>query len=149
MRNYPKVSIVMPNYNGLDILKISIPAVLKTRYPNFEVIVVDNGSSDGSVSFLSKYYPQVSVISLKENKGVVIPYNLGAFAAHGSFVSFLSNDMEVDPDWLLPLVSGMQHDERVACCDSKFLDYYERNKIDCSGRERNFRGCPEYGRDIV
>jgi GT2 family glycosyltransferase len=133
MRNYPKVSIVMPNYNGLDLLKISIPAVLKTRYPNFEVIVVDNGSSDGSVSFLSKYYPRVSVISLKENKGVVIPYNLGAHAAHGSLLSFLSNDMEVDPDWLFHLVLAMERNERVACCDSKFINYYARDRIDSSG----------------
>jgi len=138
MRNYPKVSIIIPTYNGLELLRISIPAVLKTHYPNIEVIVVDNGSSDGSVSFLSTVYPNVSVISLKENKGVVIPYNLGASAAHGSLVSFLSNDMEVDPDWLLPLVLGMECNERVACCDSKFINYYERDKIDYSGGAGRF-----------
>jgi GT2 family glycosyltransferase len=138
MPNYPKVSIIIPNWNGLKLLRISIPALLRTRYPNFEVIVVDNGSSDGSVSFLSKTYPNVSIISLKENKGIVIPYNLGASAAHGSLVSFLSNDMEVDPDWLLPLVLAMRHNERVACCDPKYLDYYERNKIDHSGGAGKF-----------
>lgn len=138
MQNYPKVSIIMPTFNGLELLKMSIPALLRTNYPNIEVIVVDNGSSDGSVSFLSKVYPSVSVISLRENKGIVIPYNLGASAAHGSLVSFLSNDMEVDPDWLLPLVLAMQRDERVACCDSKYFDYYERNKIDASGGAGKF-----------
>jgi GT2 family glycosyltransferase len=138
MPNYPKVSVVMPTFNGLNLLKISIPALLRTHYPNIEVIVVDNGSSDGSVSFLSRAYPEVSVISLKENKGIVIPYNLGASAAHGSLVSFLSNDMEVDPDWLLPLVLAMQRNERVACCDPKYLDYYERSKIDNSGGAGKF-----------
>jgi GT2 family glycosyltransferase len=137
-RNYPKVSIIMPTFNGLELLKISIPALLRTHYPNIEVVVVDNGSSDGSVSYLSKVYSDVSVISLKENKGIVIPYNLGASAAHGSLVSFLSNDMEVDPDWLLPLVLAMQRNERVACCDSKYIDYYERNKIDHSGGAGKF-----------
>ena len=132
MRNYPKVSIIMPTFNGLELLKISIPAVLKTHYPNIEVIVVDNGSSDGSVSFLSKVYPKVSVISLKENKGIVIPHNLGASAARGSLVSFLNNDMEVDPDWLLPLVSAVESNECVAGCDSKYINYYERDKIDPS-----------------
>jgi GT2 family glycosyltransferase len=138
MRNYPKVSIIIPTWNGLELLKISIPALLKTHYPNIEVIVVDNGSSDGSVSFLSKVYPKVSVIPLEENKGIVIPYNLGASAAHGSLVSFLSNDMEVDPNWLLPLVLAMQRNEHVACCDSKYFDYYERNKIDSSGGAGKF-----------
>jgi GT2 family glycosyltransferase len=137
-QDYPKVSVIIPNWNGLELLKISIPALSKTHYPNLEVIVVDNGSSDGSVPFLLSAYPKVSIISLKENKGIVIPYNIGASAAHGSLVSFLSNDMEVDPDWLLPLVLAMQHDEHVACCDPKYLDYYERNKIDHSGGAGKF-----------
>src|SRR4030066_1925804 len=133
MRSYPLVSIVMPTLNGLELLKVSIPALLRTNYPNLEVIVVDNASSDGSVAFLAKEYPEVSVISLKENKGIVIPYNLGAAAARGSLVSFLNNDMEVDPNWLLPIVQALQRGENVACCDSKFLDYYARDRIDFSG----------------
>jgi hypothetical protein len=138
MRNYPKVSIIIPNWNGLKLLKISIPALLKTHYPDVEVIVVDNGSSDGSVSFLSEVYPKVSVISLKENKGMVIAYNIGVSAAHGSLVSFLNNDMEVDPGWLLPLVLAMDDNECVACCDSKYISYYERDKIDDSGGAGRF-----------
>jgi GT2 family glycosyltransferase len=138
MRNYPKVSIIMPTFNGLELLKISIPSVLRTHYPNIEVIVVDNGSSDGSVSFLSKVYPTVSVISLKENKGIVIPHNLGASATRGSLVSFLNNDMEVDPDWLLPLVSAVESNECVAGCDSKYINYYERDKIDPVGGAGRF-----------
>jgi hypothetical protein len=129
-RNYPKVSVIIPTFNGLELLKISIPSLLKTHYPNIEVIVVDNGSSDGSVLFLSKTYPEVSVISLKENKGIVIPYNLGVSAAHGSFVSFLNNDMEVDPNWLFPLIFALEGNDFAAGCDSKYINYYERNKID-------------------
>jgi GT2 family glycosyltransferase len=138
MRNYPKVSIIVPTFNGLGLLKKTIPSLLKTNYPNIEVIVVDNGSSDGSVSFLSKVYPDVSVISLRENKGITIPCNLGASAAHGSLVSFLNNDMEVDPDWLLPLVLAIEFNERVACCDSKYMNYFERDKIDWSGGAGRF-----------
>jgi len=132
-RNYPKVTIIMLTYNGLEVLKISVPAVLKTHYPDFEVIVIDNGSTDGSFSFLSKMYPSVSVISVKPNKGWDIPSNLGASVAHGSLLAFLNNDMEVDPDWLLPLVLAMESNERVACCDSKLVNYYERDKIDAAG----------------
>jgi GT2 family glycosyltransferase len=138
MRDYPKVSIIIPTFNGLELLKTTIPAVLKTNYPNIEVIVVDNGSSDGSGSFLSKAYPKVSVISLKENKSIVFAHNLGVSAAHGSLISFLNNDMEVDPDWLLPLVLAMESSECLAACDSKYLNYYERNKFDHSGGAGRF-----------
>ncbi|MGD0644274.1 MAG: glycosyltransferase family 2 protein [Candidatus Bathyarchaeia archaeon] len=131
--NYPKVSIIILTFNGLEILKISLPSVLKTNYPNFEVIVVDNGSSDSTVSFLSKMFPSVSVISIYPNKGIDIPFNLAASAAHGSLLAFLNNDMEVDPDWLLPLVQAMDNNGRVACCGSKLIDYSERDIIDSAG----------------
>jgi GT2 family glycosyltransferase len=138
IQNYPKVSVIIPNWNGLKLLKITVPALLKTRYPDIEVIVVDNGSSDDSVSYLSNVSPKVSVISLKENKGMVIAYNLGVSAARGSLVSFLNNDMEVNEDWLLPLVLAMERDERLAACDSKYINYYERDKIDSNGGAGRF-----------
>jgi GT2 family glycosyltransferase len=128
----------MPSYNGLNLLKISIPSVLKTKYPNFEIIVIDNGSSDDSVSFLSKEYPSVKVISLLENKGIVIPFNIGVSLASGSLVSFLNNDVEVDPNWLSPLVFAIECTECVAGCDSKYINYFERNKIDGSGGAGRF-----------
>jgi GT2 family glycosyltransferase len=137
MRDSPKVSIIIPTFNGLKLLKTTIPALLRTHYPNIEVIVVDNGSSDGTISFLSKAYPKVAVISSRENS-IVIAYNLGVSEAHGSLVSFLNNDMEVDPEWLLPLVLAMKSDERVACCDSKYISYYERGTIDASGGAGRF-----------
>ena len=146
MPSYPKVSIIMPTFNGLELLKVSIPALLRTRYPNFEVIVVDNGSSDGSVSFLSKVDPKVSVVPLKENIGIVKAYNLGASMSHGTLLSFLSNDMEVDPDWLTPLVFAMQSNERIACCDPKYLDYYDRRRIDHSGGAGKF--VDKYGNPV-
>ena len=131
--NYPMVSIIVLTFNGLEILKTSLSSVLKTNYPNFEVVVVDNGSSDGTASFLSKTFPDVSVISIFPNRGIDVPFNLAASAAHGSLLAFLNNDMEVDPDWLLPLVQAMVNDERVACCDSKLRNYYERDRIDAVG----------------
>ncbi len=131
--NYPKVSIIILTFNGLEILKISLPSVLKTKYPNFEIIVVDNGSSDGTVSYLSGMFPNVSVISIYPNKGIDVPFNLAASSAHGPLLAFLNNDMEVDPNWLLPLVQAMDNDERVACCDSKLVNYYKRDKIDAVG----------------
>jgi GT2 family glycosyltransferase len=134
----PKVSIIIPSLNGLELLKISIPSLLKTQYPHFEIIVVDNGSSDNSASFLSKEYPSISVVEIKEKIGTTNAYNVGLYTANGELVSFLNNDMEVDPNWLLPLVLAMNRDKYVAACDSKYLNYFERKKIDHSGGAGRF-----------
>ena len=147
MQNLPKVSIIIPNFNGLELLKTVIPSVLRTHYPDFEVIVVDNGSSDDSVSYLSKVYPEVSVIAFEENKGIVAAFNGGCLAAHGSLVSFLNNDMEVDPDWLLPLVLAMESNIGVAGCDSKYLEYYQRDRFDQGGGAGRF--IDKYGNSVI
>jgi len=134
----PPVSIIVPNLNGLRFLKKSIPSLMQTNYPNFEIIVVDNGSTDESVSFLRRKYPSVHVLGLRSNRGVSFAYNAGVAVASGRFISFLNNDMEFDPNWLLPLVSMLQTDDRAAGCDSKYLSYYERERIDGSGGAGRF-----------
>ena len=74
---FPCVSIIIPNLNGLQLLRKSIPSILETDYPNFEIIVVDNGSDDGSVEFLSREFNTVEVIKLESNMGVAFAYNVG------------------------------------------------------------------------
>lgn len=135
---FPKVSVVIPNFNGLKLLQTSIPALLKTNYPNMEIIVVDNGSSDESISYLNQKFPSVKVIQLRVNTGFDCANNIGALAAHGSYLSFLNNDMQVEPNWLVPLVSVLESNSDVAGCDSKYLSFYERNKIDFSGGAGRF-----------
>lgn len=128
--NYPKVSVIILNRNGVDLLKVSVPSLVRTRYPNFELILVDNGSSDESVSFLKNNYPNVRIISLNVNKGVAAANNIGALAAQGELLAFVNNDVEVDPNWLLPLVLALENNPSAAGCDSKYLNYFERNKFD-------------------
>jgi GT2 family glycosyltransferase len=130
----------------LAMLKISIPSIMRTKYPDFEIIVVDNGSSDGSVSFLSQHYPDVTVLPLETNVGVAAGYNLGVSLARGPLVSFLNNDIEVDPNWLLPLVLVLGSDKLAAGCDSKYLNFYEREKIDISGGAGRF--VDKYGNSV-
>ena len=108
MQNYPKVSVIIPSFNGLELLKMSIPALLRTHYPNLEIIAVDNGSSDNSAALISKLYPGVLTICIAPNIGITNAYNVGISASHGSLLSFLNNDMEVHPDWLLPLVLAIE-----------------------------------------
>jgi GT2 family glycosyltransferase len=130
IQTFPKVSVIVLNLNGLKLLRISIPALIKTNYQNLEIIVIDNGSTDGSIGYLEEEFPSVRVIPLKFNKGITIANNIGARVANGSLLSFINNDMEVDPGWLAPLVEALENDLSVAGCDSKYLNYFDRRRID-------------------
>lgn len=131
---YPLVSIVILNYNGLKYghLNTCITSVLRTNYPNFEVILVDNGSDDGSVDYVQKKFRQVKIIKLKKNYGTAIGYNIGAFMAKGKYVAILNNDVEVDPEWLTPLVGILEKIPNVVAADPKFKSYYYRDRFDDS-----------------
>jgi len=134
VNNFPLISIVVPNLNGIHFLKKSIPSLMQTNYPNLEIIVIDNGSKDKSVSFLENNYPSVILIKLNHNMGIAYAFNAGIKLSSGSYVSFVNNDMEFDSNWLLPLFLTLVNNDKVAGCDSKYLNYYKRDFLDCAGR---------------
>lgn len=107
-------SIVIPNWNGRDLLEKYIPSVLAAaaQVPGSEVIVVDNGSSDGSAAFLREQFPQVRLLALEKNLGFGGGSNTGFKAAKHDVVVLLNSDMRVEPDFLPPLLAGFT-DERV------------------------------------
>jgi len=136
--NFPLISIVVPNFNGLHFLKKSIPSLIKTNYPNLEIIIIDNGSTDKSVSFLKTNYPSIIIIKFKHNMGISFAFNVGLKVSSGRYISFLNNDMEFDPNWLLPLFLTLRNNDKIAGCDSKYLNYYDRKRIDQSGGAGRF-----------
>lgn len=91
----PKVSIIILNWNGGEIVCKCIESVLKTDYPDFEVILVDNGSTDGSIEKVSKLFekqPRLHILRLKKNTGFAMGNNIGALIAKGKYICFLNND---------------------------------------------------------
>lgn len=113
------VSIVIVNFNGLHFLKTLLPGLLRQTYRPFEVIVVDNASSDGSGPFLKAHYPGIRLIESDKNLGFAGGNNLGIRAAQGSVLALLNNDTVVEPDWLFHLVDEMRFDSRIAAVGSK------------------------------
>jgi GT2 family glycosyltransferase/glycosyltransferase involved in cell wall biosynthesis len=107
-------SIVIPNWNGRDLLAKYLPSVIASieNHPDSEVIVVDNGSTDGSVAFVEEHFPHVRLLPLKENLGFGGGSNAGFRAAHNDVVVLLNSDMRVAPDFLEPLLNGFT-DEKV------------------------------------
>ncbi len=111
----PKVSIVILNWNGRKFLQTCLSSLAKLRYPSFEIIVVDNNSSDDSVEFIHKKFPKVKVVASKVNNGFARGNNIGARVATGKYLLFLNNDTKVTPNFLTPLVAACERDNTIGC----------------------------------
>ncbi len=107
-------SVVIPNWNGRDLLEKYLPSVTAAvaGNPDNEIIVVDNGSADGSAAFVRQAFPEVKVLALERNLGFGGGSNAGFRAAKNDIVVLLNSDMRVAPDFLAPLIEGFA-DERV------------------------------------
>lgn len=125
-QNLPLISVVMLNWNGLEDTKRCIATLRKSTYPNFEIIIVDNGSADGSKEWL-KAQDDVVLVDLPENLGVTGGHNKGYEAAKGEFIANLNNDTVVDQDWLWALYRPMEKDEKIAVVGGKAYEWDDNN----------------------
>jgi GT2 family glycosyltransferase/glycosyltransferase involved in cell wall biosynthesis len=125
MPNTSAASIVIPNWNGRDLLEKYLPSVIASVavHPESEVVVVDNGSTDGSTEFVRQRFPEVRLIALDQNLGFGGGSNAGFRAALHDIVVLLNNDMRVDGDFLPPLL-GAFTDEKIfsVSCQIFFSD---------------------------
>lgn len=139
-KNLPLVSIVIPNFNSIDLVVKSLQSVLKTDYPNFEIIIVDDKSSDGSYELVLEHFssnPRIRIIRNTKNFGPAKTRNYGIEESLGKYIAFVETDMEVDPSWLTPLVRALQEDNRLGAVQSKTLDINLRDKIHSLGAQYN------------
>lgn len=127
------VSVIVVNWNGRHHLELCLPALLAQTYPNFEIIVVDNGSTDESVAFVRAHFPSVRVISLTQNLGFASGNNIGIRASSADYVATVNNDTKVDPNWLTALVETAESDSTVGMCAAKLLFWDRPNVINSAG----------------
>ena len=128
-----ETSLIIVNWNGRDLLGDCLPSLEKQTEPAEEVIVVDNGSSDGSVEFLKLSFPSVKVVELDKNYGFAKANNIGIRLARGSRIALLNNDTVVDSRWLAELNHALDNHPEVGFCASKMLMYRDPNIIDSAG----------------
>jgi GT2 family glycosyltransferase/glycosyltransferase involved in cell wall biosynthesis len=123
--NTRAVSVVIPNWNGRDLLEKYLPSVIEALAGSaeHEIIVVDNGSTDGSAQFVKQRFPQVRVLALERNLGFGGGSNAGFRAARNDIVVLLNNDMRVERGFLQPLLDGFVDDKTFAVsCQIFFSD---------------------------
>lgn len=115
MENFPKVSIIILNYNGKDCLKKTLSSVLKINYPNFEVVLVDNNSIDGSLEMAKGLFPNVNIIKNSQNVGFSAGNNVGieySLERGADFVVLLNYDTEVKNSFLFRLIESMEENPK-------------------------------------
>jgi GT2 family glycosyltransferase len=117
----PLVSVIVVNFNGKPYLGPFLESLMQQTYPKYEIIVVDNGSADGSASFIRDNFPHVRLICSEKNLGFTGGNNLGMRAARGRLYALINNDTVVEPDWLYYLVSEMESDSKIGAVGSKII----------------------------
>lgn len=130
----PLVSVIIVNWNGVALLPECLAAMTRQSYPHLEVIVVDNGSTDGSVSFVrSAYGRHIALIESDRNRGFAGGNNLGIRQAKGTYVALLNNDAVAEPGWVEALVHAAERDSRVGICASRIYAYGTGDILDGAG----------------
>lgn len=130
----PSVSVVVVNFNGKDLLKTCLRTLLETDYPNFDVTVVDNASTDGSldaIKAVADSYPRVKTIKNTTNVGHAEGCNIGAQMSKGQYVVFVDSDIEfASKDWLSELVNVMEIDKTVGLAQAKIVLSEDKNLLE-------------------
>ena len=133
----PKIAIIILHWNGKKLLDISLPAVFNLNYENYQVFLVDNGSSDGSKEYIEKKYkahPKITYIDLEKNTGFAEGNNIAIKEAlkdeQIKYIAPLNNDAKIEPDYLTTMVEIMEKDDTIGSVAPKIHFYHEKNLID-------------------
>ncbi len=126
-------SIIIPNWNGAAHLPVCLDSLRAQTLREFEIIVADNGSSDGSLELLARDYPEARVLALGRNLGFTGACNAGLRAAAGEFLILLNNDTEADPRWLDEVVAAFGRHPRAGLVASRMLLFDRRNIFHTAG----------------
>ena len=126
-----KVTVIIPNYNGLKFMEPCMAALKRQTSQEFEVLVVDNGSADGSAEWLKEH--QIPGIFLKENTGFSGAVNAGIRASRTPYVILLNNDTEAEPDYIEELVKAIEQSPRIFSVSPRMIQMHRRDRMDDGG----------------
>ena len=129
----PHCSIIIPHWNGRHHLEACLTSLRRQTYPHFEVILVDNGSSDGSQTYVRDTFPEVRLLELGHNHGFTGACLAGYATAVGDLILLLNNDTEAHPTWLAELVAGLERHPQAGSAVGKILLFDQRDTFHTAG----------------
>lgn len=129
----PKISITIPNLNGAHFLKTCLNSLKAQTFKDFEVIIIDNGSTDESKDVIKNIYPETLLYKFSQNTGFSVAVNKGISLSNGKYIFLLNNDTELEKNCLKTLNNFLDKNENADFCATKMLYFYERDKIDIAG----------------
>ncbi|MBU2472871.1 MAG: glycosyltransferase family 2 protein [Patescibacteria group bacterium] len=129
IENYPKVSVNVLTNNAVKYISNCLESVLKSNYPDFEIIVVDNNSKDGTPELIARKFPQIKLVLSKKNLGCTGGHNLGIKHAKGEILFFLDDDTTIHPDLIKVLVQELEKSPQIGVIGPKIYSMNEPNKI--------------------
>jgi GT2 family glycosyltransferase len=138
----PLASVVIPNWNGAHHLPVCLESLRNQTYARLEVVLVDNGSTDGSQDLVMSEYPEVRLLAFDRNLGLTGGNNAGFGLAQGEILVSLNNDTEADPRFVEALVSALVEHPEAGMAAAKMLLFDQRDRIHSTGDGYGIDGIP-------
>ncbi len=138
----PLISIIIPNWNGAQHLPTCLDSLSAQTFRDYQIIVVDNASTDGSLTLLNQRYPSVQLIPLAQNRGFTGACNAGLSAATAEISILLNNDTEADPHWLSAVVNAFEQYPEAGSVACKMLLFDRRDVFHTAGDFYRIDGIP-------
>ena len=129
----PSASVVVLSYDGLEHLELCLSSVCNQSYTDREIILVDNGSTDGTEAWVNERFPEVRVARMRVNRGVPAGLNLGISQARGKFIGILNNDIELDPEWLSESIRALNEHSDAGFTATRIRLFDRRDCLDTAG----------------
>lgn len=136
------LSVIIPNWNGKRFLPTCLGALRQQTFRDFETIVVDDGSTDGSQEFIRSEFPETRLVALDSNRGFAHAANEGIRAARGVVVVLLNNDTEADPHWLEEIALALEQNPRAGMIACKLRLFDKRDHLHSAGDFYRVDGIP-------
>ena len=125
-----KVTVVIPNYNGIKYIRDCMDSLRAQEGADFRVLIVDNASKDGSLELLQEEYKEAELIALSENTGFCHAVNVGIKAAETPYVILLNNDTIVKPGFVKALTEAIEREEKIFSVSSLMLSMQDESIVD-------------------
>jgi GT2 family glycosyltransferase len=129
----PHVQVVIPSWNGADLLPRILGSLDRQTYSYFSVIVVDNGSTDDSVTVVRHRWPEVSIVKLPKNTGFAHATNRGILAGTAELLALVNNDVDLDPRWIAEMVAALTAHPGAGSATGRMLSAREPSMLDNVG----------------